>query len=105
MGDKGELQAKSVHLWLFVDVILSGVAETILESPCLLSKRPNQAFPCGKSPRFAAECGVFKSQGGINPLPSGGLEGIHNVKKDESIQGIEMHQQRVANVPAENVES
>src|SRR5713226_10433684 len=41
---RAQLQAKRVHLRSFVDVVLSRVAETILESPCLLGKSPDQAF-------------------------------------------------------------
>src|SRR5260370_42212194 len=99
-----DLQAKSVHLGPFVNVVLTRVAKTILESPCFLGEGPDQAFSGGKCLRLAAENGGFKGEGGINPLPPRGLKGIHNVGKDKSNQGIEMHQQRVANVAAKDVE-
>ncbi len=38
-------------------------------------------------------------------MPSGGFKRTHDFGKHESVQRIEVHQQRVANVAAKNVES
>src|SRR5882672_543959 len=98
------LQPKSVHFGLFVVAILADVAETVIKTPGLLRQRPNQAFSCRHDLRLAAKHGVFKRERGVNPLPAGVLQGTHNLRKDKSVQRIEMHQQRVANIAAENIE-
>jgi hypothetical protein len=65
------LQAHRVHFRLLVDVVLPGVAQAILESPCFLGKGPDQAFSGRNRLRLAAENRVFKGEGGIDPLPPG----------------------------------
>src|SRR4029077_9070370 len=102
---RSQSEPKGVHLRLFVDVVLAGVAQATLEAPSLFCKGPDQAFPCGKRLRLAAEDGVFKGKGGVDPLPPSGFEGIHDLGKNESVQRVEMHQQSVANVAADDVES
>src|SRR5437879_7824432 len=100
-----ELQAKGVHLWPFVDIVLSRVAQAILKSPSFLCEGPDEAFSGGESLRLASENGVFKGHGGIDPLPSRGFERTHDIGKHKVVQGIEVHQQSVANVAAQNIES
>ena len=50
-GCQDESQAKGVHLWPFVYVVLSRVAEAILESPGLFGEGPDEAFSGGEGLR------------------------------------------------------
>src|SRR4029077_180002 len=104
-GYRSQSEPKGVHLRLFVDVVLAGVAQATLEAPSLFCEGPDQAFPCGKRLRLAAEDGVFKGKGGVDPLPPSAFEGIHDLGKNEGVQRVEMHQQGVAKVAADDVES
>ena len=50
-GCQDESQGKGVHLWPFVYVVLSRVAEAILESPGLFGEGPDEAFSGGEGLR------------------------------------------------------
>ncbi len=50
-GCQDESQAKGVHLWPFVYVVLSRVAEATLESPGLFGEGPDEAFSGGEGLR------------------------------------------------------
>ena len=51
----------------------------------------------------AAENIVLKSEGSVDPLPTGGLEGGHHVGKDQGIERVVVNEEGVADVSAEDV--
>src|ERR1700676_2848828 len=97
------LKAEGLHLGFFVDVVLPGVAETILETAGFGRQGPDQALPGGEGFRLEAEGLVLKSQGSVDPLPAGGLESGHHVGKDEGVEGVVVDEECMANVAAEDV--
>src|SRR5262249_37515979 len=64
-----------------------------------------EAFSGGKSLRLAVTNRIFERQRSVNPLPACCLKGIQDIGKDERVERIEVHEQRVADVAAEHIES
>src|SRR5580704_2584757 len=103
-GLRHHLQAQGIHFWLFVYVILAGVAEAILKMTRLFGQRPDQAFAGRERFRLAAKDGIFERERSVNPLPARRLEGSHDFRKHESVQRVEMDEQSVTNIAAEEVQ-
>src|SRR5271156_196700 len=80
-----ELKSEGLHLGLLVNIVLAGIAETVLKTASFGGQCPDQAFAGGECFGCAAENFVLKGEGSVDPLPAGGFKRGHYVRKDESI--------------------
>lgn len=97
------LEAKSVHLPLFVGPVLAGIAEAVLEAARFGSQSPDKAFASGEGLGLEAEGLILEGQGGVDPLPTGSLEGGHHIRKNEGVEVVVVDEEGMTNVAAEDV--
>src|SRR6266850_1546875 len=59
---RGGLEPQGVHLRPFKVHVLPRIPKAVIEPPCLLRQRPNQAFSCRHNLRLAVKYGVLKGK-------------------------------------------